>query len=629
MLKPPEIVLEILHSHPYVILNQTMTARPAEPTKAVRIIVASDILQGPKDYTFAHLIANGLHTRSYIEIKTLTCTSRGQEPPERELHINDNARIYTWISCWTAADELIEWADLLVIAPLQADSLAKMLHGIADNFLLEVLRSWDVSKKILVVPGMSYAMWENPMTKRQLSKVRRKWNWIRVLEPVLWNSKEGYREEMSKEWTGTEELTETLQNLVDLMTIGPDHDCTTSATRFAATLGGRNQKKLPAEIWSIILEHVGDWEVATSLGFYTNLPQPAEWRREIAWPKTSLEKSQKYTRDLEWSILAGCFNDTVKYFESGPPPKWLSKLCVKLIIKFVRTDLLSYLEMKHRNLFWSTFGHTLLPTKASAVFGKTAVLEWWRTSPSFLTKEYTAEAIDSASKAGFVHILDWWRGSGLPMRYTEAALEQASSKGNMEVLDWWRNASLHHIGFEIHENDPFTPKGTLSHSTSEQCIVPADLSKKPMKMSNKPTDSALPLRLKVGKSLIFAAQNGQAATLEWWEASGIPTAHEDAVARIASASGHVNVLQLWKERKGEKMQYDHQVLVGPTKNGHADVLEWWKRSGYRVEYKTCDIEEALEDSLGGDGEDRIRAWWARNGLNLGVGTKEWMKVKVL
>ena len=77
------------------------------------------------------------------------------------------------------------------------------------------------------------------------------------------------------------------------------------------------------------------------------------------------------------------------------------------------------------------------------------------------------------------------------------------------------------------------------------------------------------------------------------------------------------------------MQYDNQVLVGPTKNGHVEVLDWWKQSKYTVEYKTCDIEEALEDSLGGSGEDRIRAWWARNGLNLGVGTSEWMKVKVL
>ena len=78
------------------------------------------------------------------------------------------------------------------------------------------------------------------------------------------------------------------------------------------------------------------------------------------------------------------------------------------------------------------------------------------------------------------------------------------------------------------------------------------------------------------------------------------------------------------------MIFDCQVLVGPTKNGHDNVLEWWRRSGLRVEFKTCDIEEALEDADPVSGaEGRVRRWWARNGLNLGVGTSEWMKTKVL
>jgi hypothetical protein len=77
------------------------------------------------------------------------------------------------------------------------------------------------------------------------------------------------------------------------------------------------------------------------------------------------------------------------------------------------------------------------------------------------------------------------------------------------------------------------------------------------------------------------------------------------------------------------MIFDNQVLVGATKNGHASVLEWWKRSGLSVEYKTCDIEEAMEDAVGGGGEGEVREWWSRNGLNLGVGTSEWMKVKTL
>jgi hypothetical protein len=134
--------------------------------------------------------------------------------------------------------------------------------------------------------------------------------------------------------------------------------------------------------------------------------------------------------------------------------------------------------------------------------------------------------------------------------------------------------------------------------------------------------------MKIGKSVLLAAQYGRTAALEWWDKSGIPFSHAESVARIASTHGHVAVLDLWNRLKGSKLIFDNQVLVGATKNGHVDVLEWWRRSGLRVEFKTCDIEEALEDAVSGS-EERVRQWWERNGLNLGVGTSEWMKVKVL
>ena len=516
---------------------------------------------------------------------------------------------------WTTPDQLVEWADLLVVACLGAGSLSRMLQGDTGGYLLEVLRSWDVSKKILLVPGMTVAMWENPMTKKQMNKIRRKWNWIRIHEPVLWQGMD--LSNAIKEWPAMDELIQGVNNQADLISLGHDMDTTSGNFRQMVLNPHHHQSKLPWEIWSLIMEYVGDWEVAKALGIYTNLPIPLEWRGHQATAPNNTETDLQGSKDLESVILLSSFPETTNWFKHHPTPKWLSKLCVKLIIKFARTDLLSYLESQHKDLFWSAFGHTLLPTKASAVFGRIAILDWWYTSPSFLSKEYNAEALDSASKAGFIHILDWWRNSGLPLRYTEAALEQASSRGNIEVLDWWRNASLPQ-SYQDENEQSVTGTPVVANAENDTSI----------KISNA-TNQPLPLRLKVGKSIIYAAQNGQAATIQWWVKSGIPTAHEEAVARIASANGHVNVLQLWKECKGEKLQYDHQVLVGPTKNGHVEVLEWWKQSMYTVEYKTCDIEEALEDSVGGSGEDGIRAWWARNGLNLGVGTSEWMKVKTL
>ena len=600
-----------------------MTSQFKESCGRVNVLVAQDVVSDYviSDCCLAQHIAGHLKGRHSIQTRTLTCSWNGMEDSwviqdGRTTRVVQEGQ--TRKKSYTTPDQLVEWADLLVVACLGAGSLSRMLQGDTDNFLLEVLRSWDVSKKILMVPGMTLAMWENPMTKKQMNKIRRKWNWIRIYEPVLWQGRDSSN--AIQDWPAMDELIQGVQNQVDLISLGHDMDTTSGNFRQMVLNPQPSLSKLPWEIWSLIMEYVGDWEVAKALGIYTNLPIPLEWRGHQATAGISINIGQQRPNDLESLILLGSFSQTTNWFKHHPTPKWLSKLCVKLIIKLSRTDLLSYLELHHKDLFWSTFGHTLLPTKASAVFGRIAILDWWYTSPSFLSKEYNAEALDSASKAGFIHILDWWRNSGLPLRYTEAALEQASCRGNIDVLDWWRNASLPQSYQDENEQSHLTSPGVSSFENDTT-----------MKASNASlaTKQPLPLRLKVGKSIIYAAQNGQAATVQWWVKSGIPTAHEEAVARIASANGHVNVLQLWKECKGEKLQYDHQVLVGPTKNGHVEVLEWWKQSMYTVEYKTCDIEEALEDSLGGSGEDRIRAWWARNGLNLGVGTSEWMKVKTL
>jgi hypothetical protein len=538
---------------------------------------------------------------------------------------------------------LCEWADLLVLAPIDANTFAKMLHGMTGNLMLEVLRGWDVSKKIILVPGMTTSMWENPMTKKQLNKVRRKWNWIRVMTPILWQYDVKLPSQCHISWDGFSELVEVVKNQAELMTIGYDVDIATS--------GGDTRKSLktdiilPPEIWTLIFQHVGDWEVSMALGVYTNLPKPAEWVRQ---PYADMkDEVENYVHELEWTILTKPIPAIIEKLSSAPKTiVYLSSLCVKLIIKFCLTDLLTYLEVNLKDVFWASFGSKLLPTKASAVYGRTEILEWWRTSPSFLKKDYTAEAIDGASKSGFVHVLDWWRKSSLPLKYTEAALEQASSKGNILVLEWWREASMHQGSYHI-DSDNSKYGSTVLRHRHHSPPMPANRQLSPdTRLSQEPAAAAVeaaPLRLKVGKSIIAAAQNGQAATIMWWDKSGIPYSHSEAVAKIASAYGHVNVLETWKELKGEKfaMSFDNQVLVGPTKNGFVCVLEWWKeqtmleRAGdgrLRVEYKTCDIEEALEDSVGsqgGEGEDEVRKWWARNGLNLGVGTSEWMKVKLL
>ncbi len=62
--------------------------------------------------------------------------------------------------------ELRRWADLLVVAPLDANTLAKFANGMADNCLTCVYRAWDESRPILLAPAMNTMMWEKPVTSR-------------------------------------------------------------------------------------------------------------------------------------------------------------------------------------------------------------------------------------------------------------------------------------------------------------------------------------------------------------------------------------------------------------------------------------------------------------------------------
>lgn len=80
--------------------------------------------------------------------------------------------------------ELRKWADVLVIAPLSANTLAKLSGGLCDNLLTSVVRAWDRSKPIVLVPAMNTIMWEHPATQEHLSTLRRWYPRLIVVEPV-------------------------------------------------------------------------------------------------------------------------------------------------------------------------------------------------------------------------------------------------------------------------------------------------------------------------------------------------------------------------------------------------------------------------------------------------------------
>ena len=67
--------------------------------------------------------------------------------------------------------ELRRWADLLLVAPLDANTLAKIAYGLADNCLTCVARAWDMARPRILAPAMNTLMWQHPLTKRQLRQL--------------------------------------------------------------------------------------------------------------------------------------------------------------------------------------------------------------------------------------------------------------------------------------------------------------------------------------------------------------------------------------------------------------------------------------------------------------------------
>ena len=64
----------------------------------------------------------------------------------------------------------LERADLLVIAPLTANSLARLAHGLADDLLTEAALAHD--GPLVVAPAMNVRMWQHPATQANAETLR-------------------------------------------------------------------------------------------------------------------------------------------------------------------------------------------------------------------------------------------------------------------------------------------------------------------------------------------------------------------------------------------------------------------------------------------------------------------------
>jgi phosphopantothenoylcysteine decarboxylase / phosphopantothenate---cysteine ligase len=72
-----------------------------------------------------------------------------------------------------------QWADVLVIAPATANTLAKLSHGIADDFLSATYLATEA--KVVLAPAMNVNMWNHPATRANISALEKRGH--RIVQP--------------------------------------------------------------------------------------------------------------------------------------------------------------------------------------------------------------------------------------------------------------------------------------------------------------------------------------------------------------------------------------------------------------------------------------------------------------
>lgn len=93
-------------------------------------------------------------------ITPLTLSTLSRKPVLSDFFNQDNGT-------WNSHVEMGLWADVFLIAPCTANTLAKLAYGIADNLLVTTFLS--VRCPVIIAPAMDMDMYNHTITQRNIS----------------------------------------------------------------------------------------------------------------------------------------------------------------------------------------------------------------------------------------------------------------------------------------------------------------------------------------------------------------------------------------------------------------------------------------------------------------------------
>ena len=110
------------------------------------------------------VIVKTILTRSGAEFVTpLSITSLSQSKVYQDLFSIENETEMDHIS-------LSRWADLILIAPITANTISKLANGNSDDLASTVVLASN--KKIFIAPAMNVRMWDHQSTKKNIAKLK-------------------------------------------------------------------------------------------------------------------------------------------------------------------------------------------------------------------------------------------------------------------------------------------------------------------------------------------------------------------------------------------------------------------------------------------------------------------------
>ncbi|KAF7321564.1 hypothetical protein MKEN_00677400 [Mycena kentingensis (nom. inval.)] len=158
-----------------------------------------------------------------------------------------------------------------------------------------------------------------------------------------------------------------------------------------------------------------------------------------------------------------------------------------------------------------------------------------------------------------------------------------------------------------------------------------------LESANQPDGSPFKLSFKHDLIPVKASLHGRLEVLSWWKHE--MDTHPDLISTPSSSlvtqainnaayQGKVNVLDWWLD-SGMQLTLDAETLHGATRHNRPEVLEWLDKSRLPLQYRLCDVEEALEDAIGGG--EAARQWWRKKGVNFdsSINQKDWSKLQNL